>query len=124
MGDDAIKEETMTDKETHKKLDQMTRLLAANLLVMTLFAGAIIFGLLPKVQRALDTSERVEARFQSFADEVEPVLIAGAGKATQVIKDMDTEKLTKTATEKADDLLEKAANRVERILDKDKGDRD
>ena len=39
----------------------------------------MVFGLLPKIERAIETTERVEARFQAFADEVQPVMTVGAG---------------------------------------------
>ena len=89
----------MTDAESSRKLNWVIWLLAANLLVMVLGAAALVFGLLPKLERAIEATERVETRFQSFADEVQPVLTSGAGKAIETIKKMDADKLSETATE-------------------------
>ena len=110
----------MTDTESSRKLTWVIYLLAANLVVMAVAAGAMVFGLLPKIERAVETAERVEARFQSFADEVQPVMTAGAGKAIETIKKMDAEKLSETATEKTDSLMNAATERAKRFLDKDK----
>lgn len=109
----------MTDTESSRKLTWVIWLLAANLIVMAIAAGAMAFGLLPKIERAIETTERVEARFQAFADEVQPVLTAGAGKAIETIKKMDAKKLSETATEKTDSLLDAAAERAKRFLDRD-----
>lgn len=112
----------MTDTESSRKLTCVIWLLAANLIVMTIAAGAMVFGLLPKIERAIETTERVEERFQAFADEVQPVLTAGAGKAIETITKMDAEKLSETATEKTDSLMDTAAERAKRFLDRDKSD--
>jgi len=109
----------MTDTESSRKLTWVIWLLAANFIVMTIAAGALVFGLLPKVERAIETTERVEARFHAFADEVEPVLTAGTGKAIETITKMDAEKLSETATEKTDSLIDAAAERAKRYLDSD-----
>ncbi len=71
----------------------------------------IVFGLPPKLVRAVQSTERVEARFQSFANEVQPVVSAGAGKTIEAIKKMDADRLSETATEKADSLMDAAAER-------------
>ena len=112
----------MNDTESSRKLTWVIWLLAANLIVMAIAAGAMVFGLLPKIERAIQTTDRVEARFQAFADEVQPVLTAGAGKAIETITKMDADKLSETATEKTDSLLDAAADRAKRLLDRDKGD--
>ena len=54
----------MTDTESARKLTWVIWLLVANLVVMAIAAGATVFGLLPKIERAIETTERVEARFQ------------------------------------------------------------
>ncbi len=120
----------MSDADSSKKLTWVVGLLAANLLVMTIGAGAIVFMLLPKVERAvvaseraIEATERVESRFQSFADEVQPVLTAGAGKAVEAISKVDADRLSETATEKADSLLDAAAEKAKRFLDRDKEDK-
>jgi hypothetical protein len=110
----------MNDSDLSKKLTWMIALLAANLLVTVAVACAMVFGLLPKIERAVQTTERVEARFQSFADEVQPVVTAGAGKAIETIKKMDADRLSDTATEKTDTLIDAAAERAKRFLERDK----
>ncbi len=112
----------MTDTESSKKLTWLIWLLATNVLVMVIGAGAIVFGLLPKIERAIEATERVETRFQSFADEVQPVLTSAAGKAIESIKKIDADRLSETATEKADSLLDAAAAKAKRFLDRDKED--
>ena len=104
-------------------------MLVANVAVMTACAAALAFGLLPKVERAVQAAERAEARFQraeerfsGFADEVQPVLVAGAGKAIDTIEKMDVRELSETATERAGTLIDAAADRARRFLDKDKDD--
>lgn len=116
----ALETDLMNDTESIKKLTWIIYLLAANLVAMAIVAGALVFGLLPKVERAVQTSERVEARFQSFANEVQPVVTAGAGKAIETIQKVDAERLSKTATEKADSLLDTAAERAKRFIESDK----
>lgn len=110
----------MNDSDSSKKLTWMIALLAANLLVTLGVACAMVIGLLPKIERAVQTAERVEDRFQSFADEVQPVVTAGAGKAIETIKKMDAGRLSETATEKTDNLIESAAERAKRFLERDK----
>ncbi len=110
----------MDDKHLDRKLTWVIYLLAGNLLTMLATAGALVFGLLPKLERVTQSTERVEARFQGFADDVEPVLTAGAGKAVETIKQIDTERLSESATEKADSLIDAATQRAKRFLDKDK----
>ncbi|WP_233215210.1 hypothetical protein [Rhodopirellula bahusiensis] len=109
----------MTDAETSAKLTWVIRLLAANLIVMVLATSTLLFGLLPKAERGIQTAERMEARFQSFADEVQPVLSTSADKAMETIKKMDADRLSKTATEKTDSLLDAAAERTKRLLNQD-----
>jgi ATP-dependent protease HslVU (ClpYQ) peptidase subunit len=96
---------------------------AANFVAILAGSAAIIFGLLPKLERTVQTTERVEARFQKFADEVQPVLTAGAGKAVEAIQKIDANRLSKTATEKTDKLLDAAAERAKRFIDSDKKDK-
>jgi hypothetical protein len=109
----------MNDSDVSKKLGWAVALLAANLLATLLVGCAIAFGLLPKIERAVSASERVEARFQSFADDVQPVVTAGAGKAIESIKKMDADRLSETATEKTDALIDAAAERARRFLERD-----
>lgn len=110
----------MNDSELSKKMSLLIGLTGANLIVMTIAAGATTFGVLPKIERAVQTTERVEARFQSFANEVQPVLTAGADKAIETISKMDAKRLSETATEKTDAILDAAADRAKRFLDRDK----
>jgi hypothetical protein len=110
----------MNDSEVSKKLTWMIYLLTANLLAIVAVACALVFGLLPKIERAIRTTERVEARLQSFADDVQPVVTAGAGKAMETIKKIDADKLSKTATENSNTLMDAAAERAKRFLERDK----
>lgn len=114
----------MNESDVLKKLNWVIGLLAANLLVMTGVAFAMVQGLLPKLERAVLTTERFEARFQSFADEVQPVVSAGAGKAVETIKKMNSERLSETATEKTNSLMDAAAERTKRFLERDKTETD
>ncbi|MCC9658870.1 hypothetical protein [Rhodopirellula halodulae] len=109
----------MNETDLSKKLTWMVRLLAANLFVTSLAVAGLVFGLLPKVERAVSTTERMEARFQRFADEVQPVVTASAGKAIETIQQMDAERLSETATERTDALMEAAADRAKRFLERD-----
>jgi hypothetical protein len=110
----------MDNPETTRKLDRIAYLLAANLLVMAIGAGGLVVGLLPKLERVAHTTERVEQRFQSFADEVQPVVSAGAGKAIESIKKIDADRLSKAATERSDELIGAAFDRTKRYLGRDK----
>lgn len=110
----------MDHPELSKKLTWIVGLLAANLLVMIAVAGALQFGLLPKIERAVQATERFEDRFQSFADEVQPVVTAGAGKAIETIEKIDADRLSKSATEKTDQLIDSAAEKARRFLERDK----
>ena len=110
----------MDNPEITKKLDRIAYLLAANLLVMAIGAGGLVVGLLPKLERVADTTERVEQRFQSFADEVQPVVSAGASKAIESIKKIDADRLSQTATERSDELIGAASDRAKRYLGRDK----
>ena len=65
------------------------------------------------------STERVEQRFQDFANEVQPVVSAGAGKAIESIKKMDAEQLSKTATERSGQLIDAAAEKARRFLSRD-----
>ena len=112
----------MDNPETTQKLDRIAYLLVANLIVMAIGAGGLVIGLLPKLERVAHTTERVEQRFQSFADEVQPVLSAGAGKAIESIQKIDADRLSKAATERSDELIGAAAERAKRYLGKDKTD--
>jgi hypothetical protein len=60
---------------------RLTWLASANLAVMAVLLVALVAMLIPKLERAVSTTERVEARFQSFADDVQPVVGAGAGQS-------------------------------------------
>ncbi len=111
---------TMRNSDTGKKLDRITYLLAANLFVMTVGAGGLVAGLLPKLERVTHTTERVEQRFQSFADEVQPVVSAGAGKAIESIKMIDADRLSKAVTDRSDKLIDAASEKAKRYLSHDK----
>lgn len=98
-----------------KRLDRVVLLLGANLALTAVFVAIVLIGVLPKVDRAVGVTERVEARFQSFADDVQPVLRAGSGKAIEAIEGMDTAGIS----EKASEVIDAAAERAKRALEKD-----
>ncbi len=106
----------MDHLETAKKLDRITNLLILNLMVMLIGAAALIVGLLPKLERVAKSTERVakstervDQRFQSFADDVQPVVSAGA--------DMAIDSLNKI---KSDELIDSASDKAKRFLGLDK----
>lgn len=113
----------MDHPETTKKLDRIANLLILNLVVMFIAAAALIVGLLPKLERVTNSTERVakstervDQRFQSFADEVEPVVSATADMAKQSIDQIDTDRLSKSATDKSDELIDAATDKAKRLL--------
>lgn len=113
----------MDHPETSKKLDRIANLLIANLIFMAIAAAAFIVGLLPKLERisrsserVAQSTERVDQRFQSFADEVQPVVSAGADIAKESIDKIDTERLSK----KSDELIDAATDRAKHFLGLDK----
>lgn len=102
----------MDNPETTKKLDRIANLLMANLLVMAIAAVALIVGLLPKLERisrsserVAQSTERVDQRFQSFADDVQPVVSAGANVAVDTINKIKSDELIDAASDKAKRLL-------------------
>ena len=101
-------------------LQRLVWLAAANLAVMAILLVTFVVLLIPKLERAVSTTERVEARFQSFADDVQPVVGAGAGKAIEAIKQMDAKRLSETATDSSDDTIRAIGERAKRFLDRDK----
>lgn len=108
------------DEQASRKLTWLIWVSAANLVAVIVGAAALLFGLLPKLERTVQATERVEARFQRFADEVQPVFSASAGKAIETIEKIDADRLSKTATEKADKLMDTAAERAKRFIERDK----
>jgi flagellar basal body-associated protein FliL len=117
----------MDHPETTKKLDRIANLLILNLIVMFIGAAALITWLMPKLERmtksterVAQSTERVDQRFQSFADEVQPVVSAGADIAKESIDKIDTDRLSKTATEKSDQLIDAATDKAKRLLGIDK----
>jgi hypothetical protein len=106
----------MDHPETTKKLDRIANLLILNLVVMFIAAAALIVGLLPKLERVArgtervaKSTERVDQRFQSFADEVQPVVSTGA--------DVAIDSLNKI---KSDELIDAASDKAKRFLGLDK----
>lgn len=115
----------MNDYETGKKLDRITYLLAANLIIMTVCAVGLIIGLLPKLERVTvsaesvtASTERMEARVQEFVDEVQPVVSASAGMALESIMNMDTERLSQTVSDRSDELINAAAEEAMRYFNR------
>lgn len=119
----------MATDETHNAeltayVKRLTWVTTANLVVMVVLLVALVALLTPKLERAVSTTERVEARFQSFADDVQPVIGAGAGKAVEAIKQIDAKRLSETATESSDETIRALGERAKRYLDRDKQDSD
>ena len=112
----------MEDSRATEKLTTITWLLVAILGVMAVSSIALVVGLLPKIERAVSAVERVEGRFQQFAENVEPVLGEGVGKAAETIRGIDSEALSDAATEKADEILDTAAERAKRFLNRDRAE--
>lgn len=110
----------VSDTESAKRLNWVIVLLTANLIAMLAIAFGLVFRLLPKVERAVQTTERVEARFQLFADEVQPVVAAGANKAIETIKKVDADQISENATKKANTIIDAATDRAKRLLERDK----
>lgn len=106
------------------RLNWIVRLLAANLIVLIILGVGLIFALLPKVERAVQVSERVEGRFQEFADKVQPVLESGAGKAVETIRKMDADRMSETATESTNSVMEAAAEKAKKLLKRGGSDQD
>src|SRR5687767_9647799 len=102
----------MDHPETTKKLDRIANLLIANLMVMLIGAAALVVGLLPKLERVASgtervakSTERVDQRFQSFADEVQPVVSAGADVAIDSLNKIKSDELIDSASDKAKRFL-------------------
>ena len=55
----------MTDADSSQKLTWVICLLVVNVAVMIGGAGVLVFGLLPKVERAVRAAERTEAPFRA-----------------------------------------------------------
>lgn len=90
-------------------------------LVVIVILGAVLIGTaMPKLERGVQVAERVEGRFNGFADKVEPVITAGAGKAIDAIKGMDAGKISGAATEGVTETLEAGKERAKRFFNKDK----
>ena len=114
----------MTDSSSvcppsEKYLRRLVWLGVINLTAVVLLGAAVLVGLLPKLERMVAASERVEARFQAFADEVQPVIGAGASKAVETLGKIDAEKLSETATESSDAAIRAAGERAKRWLDRE-----
>lgn len=99
------------------RLQVLICLNAANLVIMIGLSVLVLLFVLPKLERAVRTTERVEARFQQFADEVQPVLSASSSKAVETIQGMDAERLSKTATESSDKTLEALGELAKQYLE-------
>ena len=111
----------MTDHpELSRKLDRISLLLTLNLAAFVLTALLVVGGLLPILLKVSRTTVRVEQRFQDFADEVQPVVSAGAGKAIETITGIDAGRLSDTATESSDQLIRSAGERAKRYLERKK----
>ena len=108
----------MNDNEIIKKMEQLAFLVKMLIICFIVGILAIVGGLLPLILKVSNTTERVEQRFQDFADVVQPVVAAGAGKAVETISQMDAERLSNTATESSDEVIRAAGERTKRFLER------
>jgi outer membrane murein-binding lipoprotein Lpp len=92
-----MQDETQKDLLTQMKILTTTVVVQAVVLVAAVVVVAI--SVLPKVERVTSTAERLEARFQSFANKVEPVVETGAAKAVELIRKIDSELVGEKLTE-------------------------
>lgn len=102
------------------RIRQLVWLGSVNLIVMIGLAGILLLALLPKLERAVATSERVEARFQDLADELQPVLNASTEKSIEAIQKMDADQLAETATQSSDEAIRELGESAKRFLNRDK----
>jgi len=114
-------ESFMSKEETElNTAKQISLLLVAIIVGITTIGFMCFWAFMAKVERVVQTTERIEARFQSFANEVQPVVSASAGKAIEAIQKVDADKLSETVTEKTDNLINSASDRAKRkISDKE-----
>ncbi|KAA1257494.1 hypothetical protein LF1_53430 [Rubripirellula obstinata] len=117
-----MESESTAEHELLAWVKKLVWLSTAILTVMAVLLIALVALLIPKLERAVSTTERVEARFQSFADEVQPVVGAGAGKAVEAITQMDAKRLSEAATDSSDETIRAIGERAKRFLDRDKAD--
>lgn len=82
------------------------------LVVVVLIVGALV---VLKLGRAVESVERVEARFQSLADDLQPVIAASGAKAIEAIGGIDADQVSTNA----DRLIGAGADRLERYLESD-----
>lgn len=107
----------MSEPEIARKLDRISLLLTLNLVCMLLAAAGLVGGLLPIMLKIRKSTERVEQRFQEFANEVQPVVASGAGKAIEAIKKVDADRLSETATESSNEVIKAVGERAKRYLE-------
>ena len=110
------------EPEIAKKLDRITLLLVSNMLVIAVACVCLVVGIIPKMERAVAASERIEKRVHGMADSLDPVLSKSAGKAIESIENIDTKKLSKTATDASDALIKAAADKAKSLLEGKKDD--
>lgn len=113
-----MQDETQKNLLTQMKILTTTVVVQAVALVTTL--GFVAISILPKVERVTSTAERLEARFHSFADKVEPVVDTGAAKAVESLKRIDSEVVGEKLTEGVSETVDATKQRMKRILDGDK----
>ncbi|WP_149753713.1 hypothetical protein [Rubripirellula obstinata] len=117
-----MESESTAEHELLAWVKKLVWLSTAILTVMAVLLIALVALLIPKLERAVSTTERVEARFQSFADEVQPVVGAGAGKAVEAITQMDANDCLKPRPTAPTKLYRAIGERAKRFLDRDKAD--
>ncbi len=107
----------MSNESSNNSLRYLCVINTVQAVVIAALGCVLVFQLLPKAERGVQVAERMEARFQAFADEVQPVVSAGAGKAIEAVRKMDADKLGATATEAVDTTIDAAKDRVKKFID-------
>jgi hypothetical protein len=113
----AERELMMSNESSNSSVRFLCFITAVQTVVIIALGCVLVFSLLPKAERGVQVAERIEARFQAFADEVQPVVSAGAGKAIEAVRKMDADKLGATATEAVDTTIGAAKDRVKKFID-------
>jgi hypothetical protein len=108
-----------TQKDLHTMVKILTFVVIGQAIGLLLALGWIGVSILPKVERITSTAERLEARFQSFAEKVEPVIATGAAKAVESIRQIDSHVVGEKLTEGVSETVDGAKGRLKRILDGD-----
>ncbi|MEM9478170.1 MAG: hypothetical protein AAGA58_00765 [Verrucomicrobiota bacterium] len=109
--------EKISDHE--KRQRQVIGLLTANLITIVVGAAIISILFLMESRKIRASVERIETRFHTIADDVQPVVSTGAGKVVEGMENLDVEGISKTLSDKSNALLEAASDKAIDFLKKD-----